>query len=123
LHPPEGLEPQKIRRNPVRQLLSAESAAVDWLIAKLHWADHKSWLDRRSIRVGDGCSRTIDRGIADADVVLAAIFQMAIESKWVHARNRDSPPPAQTHFAGNCQPGEWRRLTTGSEREPSPLRT
>ena len=57
--------------------------AVDGLIARLHEAGHTSWLDRRSIRLGDRWELAIGRGIADADVFLAAISKEALDSEWV----------------------------------------
>ncbi len=60
-----------------------DQSQVERLLADLHKVRHTTWFDQRSIQGGDEWRLSIERGIADSDLVLLALSPDAAASEWV----------------------------------------
>jgi WD40 repeat protein len=58
-------------------------AEVERLLGDLHKARHTTWYDQLSIQGGDDWRLSLERGIADSDLVLVALSPEAVASEWI----------------------------------------
>ncbi len=55
------------------------------LVADLHQADLKVWIDERELKVGDSIVANIEEGLKDTDYLVIVLSEHSVQSQWVRA--------------------------------------
>ncbi|MEM7612132.1 MAG: toll/interleukin-1 receptor domain-containing protein [Pseudomonadota bacterium] len=94
---------------------SADKATIRWLYADLIEAGYRPWFDEAHISVGQSIPKSISKGVKDAEVVIVALSENSVESRWVetewHAKYWDEVTSGQIQvlpvLLGNCEIPEF----------------